>query len=75
MDCEKSKFDSIWTKYKQHIRDDDPKNFIRMPETVSMDLHSEYEYIKIARCSYQCDNYAPIVYHIFVQMDFTSRDQ
>lgn len=75
VDCEKSKFDSIWTKYKQHIRDDDPKNFIRMPETVSMDLHSEYEYIKIARCSYQCDNYAPIVYHIFVQMDFTSRDQ
>ena len=69
VDCEKSKFDSIWTKYKQHIQDDGPKNFIRMPETVSMDLYSEYEYIKIARCSYQRGSYAPIVYHIFVQMD------
>ena len=69
VDCEKSKFDSIWTKYKQHIREDDPKNFIRVPETVSMDLDSEYEYIKIICCSYQRVSYAPIVYHIFVQMD------
>ena len=69
VDCEKSKFDSIWTKYKQHILNDDPKNFIRVPETVSMDLHSEYEYIKIARCNYQRGIYAPAVYHIFVQMD------
>jgi hypothetical protein len=69
VDCDKSKFDSIWTKYKQHILNDDPKNFIRVPETVSMDLHSEYEYIKIARCNYQRGSYAPSVYHIFVQMD------
>lgn len=69
VDCNKSKFDSIWTKYRQHICNDDPKNFVRMPETVSLDLYSEYAYIKIARCSYRRDSYTPIVYHIFVQMD------
>lgn len=74
VDCEKSKFDSIWTKYKQHIQDDDPKDFIRKPESTSIDLHSEYEYIKVARCSYQRNNYIPTVYHIFVQMDPKSKD-
>ena len=70
VDCEKSKFKDIWGKYQQHISDDDPKNFIRMPKTISMDLHSEYDYIKIARCTYQKGSYTPDVYHIFVQMDF-----
>lgn len=69
VDCNKSKFDSIWRKYKQHICDDDPKNFVRIPKTVSLDLYSETEYIKIARCSYRHDSYVSIVYHIFVQMD------
>ena len=74
VDCEKTKFTSIWTKYKQHIREDAPENFLCMPGTVSMDLHSEYEYIKIARCSYQRDSYVPTVYHIFVQMDPKPKD-
>lgn len=74
VDCEKTKFTSIWTKYKQHIRENAPENFLCMPETVSMDLHSEYEYIKIARCSYRRDSYVPTVYHIFVQMDPKPKD-
>ena len=40
-----------------------------MTQTITMDLHSDYEYIKIAHCSYQRNGYVPTVYHIFVQMD------
>lgn len=74
VDCAKSKFDTIWTKYIKHIRDDNPQNFLCMSEKVSLDLYSEYEYIKIARCCYQRDSYVPTVYHIFVQMDPKSKD-
>ena len=68
VDCEKSKFDDIWQKYKQHILADNPKSFIRKPDSVSLDLNSSYEQIKIARCSYLRSSYEPVVYHIFVQM-------
>ena len=69
VDCAKEKFDGIWKKYQKHIQEDDPKNFTCMPNTVEMDLYSEYANIKMARCKYQSNRYSPTVYHIFVQMD------
>ena len=74
VDCEKSKFDDIWQKYKQHILADNPKSFIRKPDSVSLDLNSSYEQIKIARCSYLRSSYEPVVYHIFVQMNPKPQD-
>lgn len=69
VDCEKDKFGEIWKKYRKHIQEDAPESFTCMPETVAMDLCSEYEYIRIARCNYRSGAYTPTLYHIFVQMD------
>jgi hypothetical protein len=69
VDCEKTKFDDIWQKYHQHILTDAPKGFILKPDSVSLDLNNSYEHIKIARCNYLRGSYAPLVYHIFLQMD------
>lgn len=68
VDSGQEKFGKIWDKYQTHICEDQPAGFMSVPGSVEMDLFSDYESTKVARCQYNQGSYIPMVYHIFVRI-------
>ena len=69
-DCEKKHFDRIWKGYENHIQNHLSSDFAYVDQSYELltGLLNNH-YLQIAKTRYRCGDYAPTVYHIFVQMN------
>lgn len=71
VNCGKDNFNTLMSKYAEHVKWHDPDDYLRLPSTfthLSLRRHGDPAGLWAMRCTYDCDGVPTTVTHIFVRI-------